>query len=149
MKGMLIRKIPVLILLSFLSMGCKNFWHPEGPKKESDSGSNKVIAEELRGKWELQSLNVSGVWYDLPVTIGSNILYNAGYEYSSNGYLLFENGIIVEQNTGVYTEGNRFYLSSGEAAQLSWQIGGNTLTLTNSVMGSIFRYNKTSKFSWE
>ena len=146
MKGFLSWKIILLVLVSFLSMGCKNFWHPEGSKKD---GGNKVIAAELRGKWQLQSLNIGGTWYTLPVIISGNTLYNAGYEYSSNGYKQYENGFIVDQNTGIYTEGNRFYLSNGDAAQLSWQISGSLLTLTNTVTGGVFRYDKTSRFLWE
>ena len=148
MKGTLPKKIFVLVLISFLFFGCKNFWHPEG-SKENASSSNKAIAVELCGKWELQSINSGGTWFNLPVTIGPNTLFNAGYEYTSNSYVQLENGIIVDQSTGIYTEGNRFYLSNGEASALTWQITGNTLTLTNTVIGNIFQYVKTSIFSWE
>ena len=149
MKNILSEKIMVLIFISLFFWGCKDFWHPEGSKKENNNDSKKIIAVELRGKWELQSLYVSGSWYNLPITIGSNILYSAGYEYSSNSYLYFENGILVEQNTGIYTEGNRIYLSNGQVSQLSWQVSGNKLTLTNTVIGNVFIYQKTSKFFWE
>ena len=147
MKGILKKKIFILVLIPLLFMGCKNFWHPEGSKKKA--GNNKAIAVELRGKWELQSIGISGSWYYLPVTIGVNTLYNAGYEYTSDSYAQLENGFIVDQSSGIYTEGNMFYLSNGLVSALTWQIAGNILTLTNTSNGYIFQYLKTSRFSWE
>ena len=108
------------------------------------------VASVLIGKWEVQSITLFDIKYDLPYPDMPVELSSAGYEFGSTTLLYFANGDIIEIHSGVFADGNGLYLSlEGNIIDsgLTWHVLGDTLTLTRS--DSIIVCRKVSTFSWE
>lgn len=117
--------------------GLSNGWWQHSWIADNNGGE---VDAALIGKWELKSLIISGIKFDLPYQ-GIN---SGGYEFTTNTVKGFVNGSKTQEGAA-YSEGNKVY--SGEEVN-TWAISGTTLTLTNAE-GNDFVCEKVSKFSWE
>ena len=129
--------------------------------------NQKTVNKKLVGKWEVQSITVNGIENftngELTTPEGDKVV-SQGYEFTSNTCKVFTNGSVVENVSGVHTEGDALCIPAIEGeVNFNWQLSGKTLTLTMTTtfeggVGKItltsdyvlvYTCKKVSKFTWK
>ena len=119
------------------------------------SGCNKdednSVEEKLVGKWELQSITMDGVKYDFPDTEKTIGYGTGGYEFGTSTFKFYLDEVIFQEYSEVFTKGNKMYVEKDKVANFTWEVSGDVLTLSESLLGISFIQvcKKVSKFSWE
>jgi len=113
-----------------------------------DDGSRdtKTVDSKFHGKWEFESLVISGITYTLPGTIHGVYFSSGGYIINATKVIIYNNGSIVA-SLNAYSEGNTLFTTTG-LAMGTMQITGNNATLTNH-LGDRDNLVKVTRFSRE
>ena len=129
--------LTIILVFGLVFIGC------------DDSIDEKTIDSRLIGKWEFEKLLVNGEEIPLPyIVYGITIINSGGYEFSSNSFTSYQDGSVVANLSGMYTQNNTIYAQNGQAGY-SYSIAGNKLTASTVDGSSGVIANKVTKFSWE
>ena len=93
---------------------------------------NNGINKKFIGKWETQSIVIS-----------------SGYEFTTDTYRSFVNGVKTIEFTGLYSKGNRLHQSKNEYLGLTLEVSNDILTIKTYGSSTSVTCQKVSKFSWE
>ena len=110
-------------------------------------GDTKEVDPKLIGKWEWETLTVSGVQHNLPFSD----INSGGYIFTSNSHTDYVNGNIrVNYSSGVYTENNKLYVPGNtEGSLYSLTATGDKLTVFAIDGLSSVIAKKVTNFSWD
>jgi hypothetical protein len=134
MKKRVLGLIGIILIIGVTVIGC-----------DTIAPGDKEIDSQFLGKWKLESFVSEGITYTLPCSFMGIQMDTAGYEITSTSYKSYLNGVLVENHTDAYSDGNLFYQSDGTLISFWVVIGENASVYTDRGIESV---KKVLSFIW-